>query len=248
MAKIKSKEELDKKVEELRASLDVEFDANIADIKKFFKDKFNPNILKIGDHATFYLKTAFHMSPEIKRKFKNDPIQPITITYIRQDVIFFTYDKRPDLGEEYTMYDADWSKWLYPSEIKLSELWENKSYLKEKDYNEWYIETHLFRLGSKFTKVIDDIQYKIDIPKNIDEVFNYFDKELTDDDKEQLKQYSAIKFHNTLGRWIRNNFELWNPNNKLELKAWLIDKGFTHPDDMSNYIIEEYQKHLKYEQ
>lgn len=79
----------------------------------------------------------------------------------------------------------------------------------------------------------------------MNEVFDYFDKELTDDDKEQLKQYSAIKFHHTLGRWIRNNFELWTTQS--ELKAWLIDKSFTHPDDMSNYIIEEYQKHLKNE-
>ena len=77
----------------------------------------------------------------------------------------------------------------------------------------------------------------------MNEVFDYFDKELTDDDKEQLKQYPAIKFHHTLGRWIRNNFELWTTQS--ELKAWLIDKSFTHPDDMSNYIIEEYQKHLK---
>ena len=79
----------------------------------------------------------------------------------------------------------------------------------------------------------------------MNEVFDYFDKELTDDDKEQLKQYPAIKFHHTLGIWIRNNFELWTTQS--ELKAWLIDKSFTHPDDMSNYIIEEYQKHLKNE-
>ena len=94
-------------------------------------------------------------------------------------------------------------------------------------------------------KMQEIIQYKIDIPKNMNEVFDYFDKELTDDDKEQLKQYSAISFHHTLGRWIRNNFELWNTQS--ELKAWLINKSFTHPDDMSNYIIEEYQKHLKNE-
>jgi len=86
------------------------------------------------------------------------------------------------------------------------------------------------------------MENKIKIPKNIKEVFEFFDKELTDADKEELKQYPAISFHNNLGRWIRNNFGLWEQS---ELKAWLIDKNFTHPDDMSNYIIEEYQKHLK---
>ena len=83
------------------------------------------------------------------------------------------------------------------------------------------------------------------IPKNMNEVFEFFNKELTDADKKMLLKYPAIKFHHTLGRWIRNNFELWNTQS--ELKAYLIDKSFTHPDDMSNYIIEEYQKHLKNE-
>lgn len=85
----------------------------------------------------------------------------------------------------------------------------------------------------------------IAIPKNMNEVFEFFDKELTDVDKKMLLKHKAIEFHHTLGRWIRNNFELWNTQS--ELKAWLIDKSFTHPDDMSNYIIEEYQKHLRNE-
>ena len=71
----------------------------------------------------------------------------------------------------------------------------------------------------------------------MNEVFDYFDKELTEADKKMLLKYPAIEFHHTLGRWIRNNFELWTTQS--ELKAWLIDKSFTHPDDMSNYIIEE---------
>jgi len=85
---------------------------------------------------------------------------------------------------------------------------------------------------------------EINIPKNIEEVFDFFDKNLTEADKKMLLKHKAIEFHHTLGRWIRNNFGLWEES---ELKAWLIDKNFTHPDDMSNYIIEEYQKHLKNE-
>lgn len=153
--------ELNNKVNELQKVFDTKYDSNLKEIQKIFKDKFNPNIIKVGDKATFYLKAVFNISPDVKRRFKNDPIQPITITYIRKDVIFFTWDKHPEFDEEYTMYDADWSKMLYPKEIKLSELWKNKEYLKNKDYNEWYIETHVMKFDSKFTKIIDDINYKI---------------------------------------------------------------------------------------
>lgn len=141
------------------------------------------------------------------------------------------------------MYSADWSKYLYLKEIKLSELWKNKEYLNEKDYDEWYIQTKSAEFDTNYTNIIDDIKYKIDIPKNIEGVFNFFDKELTEADKKMLLKHKAIEFHHTLGRWIRNNFELWNTQS--ELKVWLIDKNFTHPDDMPNYLIEEYQKHLK---
>lgn len=58
------------------------------------------------------------------------------------------------------MYSADWSKYLYLKEIKLSELWKNKEYLIEKDYDEWYIETKLMKFKSKYTKIINDIEYK----------------------------------------------------------------------------------------
>lgn len=218
-------------------------DPNLKELQKFFKNNFNQGIIKIGDHAIYDLNTIFYTSPQIKKKFKDDPIQPITITYIRLDVIFFIWDKHPEFGEEYTMYSADWSKYLYLKEIKLSELWKNKEYLNEKDYDEWYIQTKSAEFDTKYTNIINDIKYKIDIPKNIEEVFNFFDKELTEADKKMLLKHKAIEFHHTLGRWIRNNFELWNTQS--ELKAWLIDKSFTHPDDMSNYLIEEYQKHLK---
>lgn len=152
-----SKEELDNKIKGLKEAFNVSYDTNLMEFQNVFKDNFNPNIIKVGDKATYYLKSVFYMSPEIKRRFKGDPVQPITITYIRQDVIFFTWDKHPEFGEEYTMYSADWSKWLYPAEIKLSELWKKKSYLKETDYDEWYIQTHTFEFKSEHTKIINDL-------------------------------------------------------------------------------------------
>ena len=46
--------------------------------------------------------------------------------------------------------------------------------------------------------------------------------------------------HDSLGRWIRNEWGLWTGS---ELKDELMGKGFNHPDDMSNYIIEEFIKY-----
>lgn len=83
---------------------------------------------------------------------------------------------------------------------------------------------------------------EIIIPKNLDEAISVLDKELSKDDKKFLLEEGALAAHHSLGRWIRNNWGLWESS---ELKGVLMDKGFNHPDDMSNYIIEEYIKHLK---
>ena len=153
----KSKEELDKKVKDIQEFFG-EQPADLMSLQKFFKDKFNPDIIKVGSKAIYDLHFLFNISSEIRKKFKKDPIQPITVTYIRSGVIFFTYDKHPEYPEEWTLYDADASKWLYLSEIKLSELWKNKEFLKEKDFNEWYIQVHSFKVDEKFTKLINDIE------------------------------------------------------------------------------------------
>lgn len=84
---------------------------------------------------------------------------------------------------------------------------------------------------------------EIFLPRNLAESFIYLDNEISNEDQEYLKEHKAIEFHHTLGRWIRNTFCLWDKDSGL--KDELISKGFTHPDDMSNYIIEEYQKYLK---
>lgn len=87
------------------------------------------------------------------------------------------------------------------------------------------------------------MEEEIFLPRSLDEVFIYLDNEISDEDKEYIKEHKAIEFHHTLGQWIRNTFCLWNKESGL--KTQLEEKGFKHPDDMSNYIIEEYQKHLK---
>ena len=80
----------------------------------------------------------------------------------------------------------------------------------------------------------------IPVPKTIDEAISTLEKILSDEDREYLLKNGAISMHDSLGRWIRNEWGLWTDSG---LKNELKKKGFVHPDDMSNYIIEEFIKY-----
>ncbi len=81
---------------------------------------------------------------------------------------------------------------------------------------------------------------EIPTPKTVDEAISTLEKILSDEDREYLLENGAISMHDSLGRWIRNEWGLWTGS---ELKNELKKKGFEHPDDMSNYIIEEFIKY-----
>lgn len=80
----------------------------------------------------------------------------------------------------------------------------------------------------------------ISVPKTVNEAISTLEKILSDEDKEYLLKNGAISAHSSLGRWIRNEWGLWTDS---KLKDELKKKGFEHPDDMSNYIIEEFIKY-----
>ena len=84
------------------------------------------------------------------------------------------------------------------------------------------------------------------IPKNLEEAINSLNKILSQEDKDWLFEEGALAAHTSLGRWIRNNWGLWEetPNT---LKSIFLEKNITHPDDMPNYIIKSYIEHLKNE-
>ena len=84
----------------------------------------------------------------------------------------------------------------------------------------------------------------MNMPNNLLQAIEYLDKELTKQDKEYLLENGALSVHHSLGRWIRNNWGLWNEEDN-KLKVNLKKLGLEHPDDMSNYIIEQYIEHLK---
>ncbi len=84
---------------------------------------------------------------------------------------------------------------------------------------------------------------KYKVPSNLKEAIVKLDNDLTEEDKQFLLENGALSVHHTLGRWIRNNWGLWDE--QFELKLNMAKLGNIHPDDMSNFIIEEYIKHLK---
>ena len=78
------------------------------------------------------------------------------------------------------------------------------------------------------------------VPKTVEEAVSTLGRILSDEDREYLLENGAVSMHDSLGRWIRNEWGLWTDS---ELKIELNEKGFEHPDDMSNYIIEEFIKY-----
>jgi hypothetical protein len=82
------------------------------------------------------------------------------------------------------------------------------------------------------------------IPKNIEEAFAELDRMLQQDDKDYIVENGSIAVHHSLGRWIRNNWELWD-DEANDLKRIFTEIGISHPDDMSDHIIKWYIHHLK---
>lgn len=84
---------------------------------------------------------------------------------------------------------------------------------------------------------------EIPIPKTVDEAVKTLAKIVSKEDRDYFLENGAISMHDSLGRWIRNELGLWADTDS-ELKNELKKKGFEHPDDMSNYIIEKFIKYL----
>jgi len=84
----------------------------------------------------------------------------------------------------------------------------------------------------------------MDKPRTIEECMKAFDIVLLPADQLEFVQASKddlIMLHHSLGRWIRNNWGLWEEG---ELFHHMKSLGFIHPDDMSQSIIVEYWNRL----
>ncbi len=80
------------------------------------------------------------------------------------------------------------------------------------------------------------------IPKTVDEAVKTLAKIVSEEDRDYLLKNGAISMHDSLGRWIRNEWGLWT-GSELKNELMNMNKGLNHPDDMSNYIIEEFVKY-----
>lgn len=80
------------------------------------------------------------------------------------------------------------------------------------------------------------------MPGTIEDAISILDAIVSDEDKEYILKNGSISVHNSLGRWIRNEWGLWGES---DLKKVMLDKGIEHPDDMSDYIIQRFIEHIK---
>ena len=97
-------------------------------------------------------------------------------------------------------------------------------------------------LPGMYDKEESEEESEVPIPKTVDEAVKTLAKILSDEDREYLLKNGAISMHNSLGRWIRNEWGLWT-GSELKDELMNMNKGLNHPDDMSNYIIEEFIKY-----
>lgn len=68
----------------------------------------------------------------------------------------------------------------------------------------------------------------------VDDLYSRLDNECIREVK-IVKEDSLIgRFHFGLGRWIRNNYKLWEDS---ALSIWFRTNGIDHPDAMSSHII-----------
>ena len=80
-------------------------------------------------------------------------------------------------------------------------------------------------------------------PKTVEECMKEFLIILSPENQLELAMSSRddlIKYHHGLGRWIRNNWDLWSNQLDGSLFGHMKTLGFTHPDDMSQALIVEF--------
>lgn len=82
---------------------------------------------------------------------------------------------------------------------------------------------------------------ELKIPATWEESLVILDRFMPSDELEYIHASSDIAdmivYHDGLGRMMRNYWGLWGDS---ELKNDLTALGFTHPDDMSGFILDSY--------
>ena len=82
------------------------------------------------------------------------------------------------------------------------------------------------------------------IPKDIEDCFKELEKMLHPDLIQEMKSGTELdmaQHHFGLGRWMRNNWQLWGIS---RLSAYFNGLGVHHPDNMSGIILTSFWRHL----
>jgi len=94
------------------------------------------------------------------------------------------------------------------------------------------------------TEVSEYERPRVPIPSSLHESFEYLNELLSPEDIEWIKNSELgdlTSLHFSLGMWMRNHW-LNQPNSGIADE--LLDMGFTHLDNMSQFIIEAYHHYL----
>ncbi|HYN86440.1 MAG TPA: DUF6794 domain-containing protein [Pyrinomonadaceae bacterium] len=86
----------------------------------------------------------------------------------------------------------------------------------------------------------------VHIPKDLGECLAELDKLLTEIDKKEMRELPTrdgmLRYHLTLGMWMRNNWRLWGGS---RLQKYFADRGVTHPEEMSSVVLYHYHDWLR---
>jgi len=82
------------------------------------------------------------------------------------------------------------------------------------------------------------------IPRNLNDCIAILDEQTPPNIVEKLKDgsLSTTDLHHTLGRSMRNTWNLWEDS---VLHKWFKNRGIFHADDMSGIIMDSFVRHLK---
>lgn len=168
---MKTEQELNKKIKEIKESFDPTLKPSIHGMQQWFKNNYN-DIFHEGCKGWINLKVFFNgpNGSTWKKRFNNVPIQPVTVTYRRCDLLFFTYDNYPKYDEEYFVHDgnSNWSKNFYPRHIKASELFKNKMYLLKENIDELYLQSNVIRIDDLDGIIVYENDLTYDVLKNLE--------------------------------------------------------------------------------
>jgi hypothetical protein len=94
-------------------------------------------------------------------------------------------------------------------------------------------------------RITKDRLHGVYIPRNLDDALAQLDKNITAESKDALKVIPedsiCLRLHDRLGRWMITNWCFYEGS---RLSHYLRSAGVTYPDDMADFLIIAYHRHL----